>query len=62
MSSLPETAIAMTIFGGDVVYENSARRSAATAAALSRAASAPCAHGHTTCCCTRAPELLAGRG
>jgi hypothetical protein len=65
VAELPGMGVAMTIFGGDVVYDGTAsgarRAAAAGAAAAARLAGGRCAHGHD-CCCRRAPELLAGRG
>ncbi len=64
VGELPGLGVAMTIFGGEVVFDGTgpgARRTAAAgAAAVARTAGGSCAHGHD-CCCRRAPELL-GRG
>jgi hypothetical protein len=61
IEALADVPVAITVLDGKIAYERSTTAASASASGQTVAAAASCGHG-VTCCCTRAPDLLAGRG
>jgi hypothetical protein len=61
IDQLADIPVAMTLLAGRLVYERSADASGGVATSAPVPMASSCAHGKT-CCCQRAPDILAGRG